>query len=152
MSLENRNPWRSVIQREKRVQNSTLYLSCGNLGRTSCHLGGSLKELCQTLVNSFVSVRILVDWAAQIASAMKCLTSVNLMHRDLKADNGSFFADSFHINFMNSGWFPHYYSLRLFIYLFIRIVRNRLHEYMITMDFFLYKTSYCEEYNVIGSY
>ncbi|VDP01298.1 unnamed protein product [Heligmosomoides polygyrus] len=36
--------------------------------------GGSLKELCQTLVNSFVSVRILVDWAAQIASAMKCLT------------------------------------------------------------------------------
>nr|CDJ86525.1 Src homology-3 and Tyrosine protein kinase domain containing protein [Haemonchus contortus] len=49
--------------------------------------GGSLKRLCQTLVNSFVSVRILVDWAAQIASAMKCLASENLMHRDLKADN-----------------------------------------------------------------
>ncbi|PIO68971.1 SH3 domain protein [Teladorsagia circumcincta] len=49
--------------------------------------GGSLKRLCQTLVNSFVSVRVLVDWAAQIASAMKCLASENLMHRDLKADN-----------------------------------------------------------------
>ncbi|KAL6743345.1 hypothetical protein Aduo_016391 [Ancylostoma duodenale] len=49
--------------------------------------GGSLKKLCQALVNSFVSVRIIVDWAAQIASAMKCLASENLMHRDLKADN-----------------------------------------------------------------
>ncbi|WKY10503.1 hypothetical protein Q1695_002674 [Nippostrongylus brasiliensis] len=49
--------------------------------------GGSLKELCQKLVNSFVSVRILVDWAAQIASGMGRLASANLMHRDLKADN-----------------------------------------------------------------
>ncbi|KAK6034026.1 SH3 domain protein, partial [Cooperia oncophora] len=53
--------------------------------------GGSLKRLCQTLVNSFISVRVLVDWAAQIASAMKCLASENLMHRDLKADNGTYY-------------------------------------------------------------
>lgn len=49
--------------------------------------GGSLKKLCQKLVNSFVSVRVLVDWAAQIASAMRCLAAEGLMHRDLKADN-----------------------------------------------------------------
>ncbi|ETN78960.1 kinase domain protein [Necator americanus] len=55
--------------------------------KTSDIEGGSLKKLCQVLANSFVSVRIIVDWAAQIASAMKCLASENLMHRDLKADN-----------------------------------------------------------------
>ncbi|KAJ1346685.1 Mitogen-activated protein kinase kinase kinase mlk-1 [Parelaphostrongylus tenuis] len=49
--------------------------------------GGSLKKLCQKLVNSFVPVRVLVDWAAQIASAMCCMAAEGLMHRDLKADN-----------------------------------------------------------------
>ncbi|CAJ0589451.1 unnamed protein product [Cylicocyclus nassatus] len=49
--------------------------------------GGSLKVLCGKLRNSFVSVRIIVDWACQIAQAMQCLVAENLMHRDLKADN-----------------------------------------------------------------
>uniref|UniRef100_A0A1I7XFC5 Protein kinase domain-containing protein n=1 Tax=Heterorhabditis bacteriophora TaxID=37862 RepID=A0A1I7XFC5_HETBA len=50
--------------------------------------GRSLKTVCQKVANSFVSVRILVDWAAQIASAMTFLSQERLVHRDLKADNG----------------------------------------------------------------
>lgn len=37
--------------------------------------------------NTFVSVRFMVDWAVQVATAMEFLIMQDILHRDLKAEN-----------------------------------------------------------------